>query len=105
MWRAWLPVLDQDDVGACVPFTGVDALGTRPLYRRNWLRRTAAADQASSSIPPSSAVPTTIDTPLPPAAADSRECSRVASARRERGRGHEELPPGHRHVWLRAMSA
>lgn len=31
--RAWLPVLDQDDVGACEAFQGVDALGSAPLYR------------------------------------------------------------------------
>lgn len=34
MHRAWLPVLDQQDVGACEPFQGVDALGSAPLYRK-----------------------------------------------------------------------
>jgi hypothetical protein len=40
--RCWLPLLDQDDVGACVGFTGTDALGAVPLYRPRSLVRTVA---------------------------------------------------------------
>jgi hypothetical protein len=33
MHRSHLPILDQDDVGACEAFQGVDALGCTPLWR------------------------------------------------------------------------
>jgi hypothetical protein len=49
MHRAHLPILDQQDVGACEAFQGVDALGCTPLWRgqgQDLIDRTNATDTA-----------------------------------------------------------
>jgi hypothetical protein len=49
MHRAHLPILDQQDVGACEAFQGVDALGCTPLWRghgQDLIDRSNATDTA-----------------------------------------------------------
>jgi hypothetical protein len=46
MHRAFVPVLNQDDVGACEAFQGIDALGCAPLHKTGEYTARTATDAA-----------------------------------------------------------